>query len=508
MAKNELEKLKVYISMYKTLCGIIKEEDIKKITDFYEIKLSDKEVKKAFLEEFEYIDGYYTVDKQFAHEDYLTIRQNLPIRLLSTYEIAEYSLNMVEIMNAFNNQSIDEELAEKALSIEMQFNCFTADLDDKTNSKIKNELNISQDIFDKILNIFEEYGYKLRYWTFYGRTLDECETEILFNEIALKRKPKDNDLKTLLSILEDNQKQLIYDYYQYEKTDDSELIEMIVDQFEVESCFLMKEAYDALINEQFSYSITEEEYSSGFVFAYLDNGVKKIYVPKEIQEKLKLINPDDLDNEADDLLDSFEDELTTTDYVMNYISINGIIAKDKLKEMIYENHNIELSLDEIDEITKNFDVYTIDDKYYSLISDKFDALKLLSLKAKQDDYKVLDMNIHYFEKDVLDAIDDFVNDNWHDEDLKEEIAAFIWESAKFGTLNKDAIKFFAEDINLCKKDINIIEDFVKEFKNDVAIWTLNGYSYNDKKQTNKKKVGRNEPCPCGSGKKYKQCHGK
>ena len=25
---------------------------------------------------------------------------------------------------------------------------------------------------------------------------------------------------------------------------------------------------------------------------------------------------------------------------------------------------------------------------------------------------------------------------------------------------------------------------------------------------NEKKVGRNDPCPCGSGKKYKQCHGK
>jgi preprotein translocase subunit SecA len=23
-----------------------------------------------------------------------------------------------------------------------------------------------------------------------------------------------------------------------------------------------------------------------------------------------------------------------------------------------------------------------------------------------------------------------------------------------------------------------------------------------------KKVGRNDPCPCGSGKKYKQCHGR
>ena len=26
--------------------------------------------------------------------------------------------------------------------------------------------------------------------------------------------------------------------------------------------------------------------------------------------------------------------------------------------------------------------------------------------------------------------------------------------------------------------------------------------------SNEKKIARNEPCPCGSGKKYKQCHGK
>ena len=33
---------------------------------------------------------------------------------------------------------------------------------------------------------------------------------------------------------------------------------------------------------------------------------------------------------------------------------------------------------------------------------------------------------------------------------------------------------------------------------------------NDEVQTFKregKKVGRNDPCPCGSGKKYKKCHG-
>ena len=30
--------------------------------------------------------------------------------------------------------------------------------------------------------------------------------------------------------------------------------------------------------------------------------------------------------------------------------------------------------------------------------------------------------------------------------------------------------------------------------------------YND--QIKKKKIGRNEMCPCGSGVKYKYCHGK
>lgn len=27
-------------------------------------------------------------------------------------------------------------------------------------------------------------------------------------------------------------------------------------------------------------------------------------------------------------------------------------------------------------------------------------------------------------------------------------------------------------------------------------------------QGGERKVGRNDPCPCGSGKKYKQCHGR
>lgn len=35
-----------------------------------------------------------------------------------------------------------------------------------------------------------------------------------------------------------------------------------------------------------------------------------------------------------------------------------------------------------------------------------------------------------------------------------------------------------------------------------------GAAQGEGEKQNKKKVGRNEPCPCGSGKKYKKCHGK
>jgi uncharacterized protein YecA (UPF0149 family) len=31
---------------------------------------------------------------------------------------------------------------------------------------------------------------------------------------------------------------------------------------------------------------------------------------------------------------------------------------------------------------------------------------------------------------------------------------------------------------------------------------------NPKNGTSRGKVGRNDPCPCGSGKKFKQCHGR
>ena len=50
----------------------------------------------------------------------------------------------------------------------------------------------------------------------------------------------------------------------------------------------------------------------------------------------------------------------------------------------------------------------------------------------------------------------------------------------------------------------VAQDAVKVFDDRFSGWEGEGPEL---KMQEKKKVGRNDPCPCGSGKKYKNCHG-
>jgi len=61
---------------------------------------------------------------------------------------------------------------------------------------------------------------------------------------------------------------------------------------------------------------------------------------------------------------------------------------------------------------------------------------------------------------------------------------------------------------------NVVEDFTRNIQRkkerEMAALQFAGGSSGtvEKKQAiSEKKAGRNDPCPCGSGKKYKKCHG-
>ena len=66
-----------------------------------------------------------------------------------------------------------------------------------------------------------------------------------------------------------------------------------------------------------------------------------------------------------------------------------------------------------------------------------------------------------------------------------------------------------------KEAFNLFEDLLNKIKNDIIKFLLNlNIVTNNNEEEEKietlsenKKVGRNEKCPCGSGKKFKHCHG-
>lgn len=63
----------------------------------------------------------------------------------------------------------------------------------------------------------------------------------------------------------------------------------------------------------------------------------------------------------------------------------------------------------------------------------------------------------------------------------------------------------------CKHNNDFTQDIqpITEFINDLEFkFSQNGICISDFFNVNKSKVGRNSPCPCGSGKKYKHCCGK
>ena len=56
------------------------------------------------------------------------------------------------------------------------------------------------------------------------------------------------------------------------------------------------------------------------------------------------------------------------------------------------------------------------------------------------------------------------------------------------------------------KKSKLSEEKIQKYKEE-AKKTIEFRFLNQMRNRDKKKIGRNEKCPCGSGKKYKKCHG-
>lgn len=131
--------------------------------------------------------------------------------------------------------------------------------------------------------------------------------------------------------------------------------------------------------------------------------------------------------------------------------------------------------------------------------EKEELLKVASLdyadesKAYERMHDFLSDNFDMDSQDAEDLIFDLTYDIKNNESMEEVVAKFLRN-------------FNIEHIELA----NIITMHILDFANNTRQWAIKGYtpeelSLASKSKIREERVGRNDPCPCGSGKKYKKC---
>jgi preprotein translocase subunit SecA len=206
-----------------------------------------------------------------------------------------------------------------------------------------------------------------------------------------------------------------------------------------------------------------------------------------------------------------------TEYVIALSNLYGMVYKEKVVE-IYKDHFVHEAIMEHDE----FDLMLRkkgDKPHY--VPNKNELLKYVDegYFEKSKEYNAL---IKYVEKNFFKGKEE--KDEWLCEDIHGICQYGLDMQIILDAFNDRGISF--NDMNQANEVIQL----VMELSDNIRIWENNGHTPHelfekfekpnlsplpdkpfDFNQTNiidmkhRKKVGRNDPCPCGSGKKYKKC---
>ncbi len=382
-------------------------------------------------------------------------------------------------------------------------------LKEKDSSEVINdfcdEFNLNKKSKNKLEEIIDEEYDSIRFWENGGNTTDEYKTR----KLILEEKPKKMTLKECLSkLLKEGLAQLIDTYY----LDDTYEIEgAIIDDFNEEGI----DYFDDYKEIQTILSLDNETYNgndtitsfviNGYAYLYKENEEVKVIIPKEIKD---VINNFDLNNDFE--FNSLEDR----EIINLYMLYNGIIEKKILQKLLQENHNLDYTLNELDTVIKAFGMYSTDN-YYCILEEIDEVIDKILLPSKKNfkKYKMVDID-SYNELDIMKDLENElksdINKLCKNEDDTKDISMYIITLICMNCYVPDILIPIFEDyhIKASNTDYKNINNIINKYKNDIPIWAFNGYTRKEVNSMPKeKKVGRNDPCPCGSGKKYKKCCG-
>lgn len=165
----------------------------------------------------------------------------------------------------------------------------------------------------------------------------------------------------------------------------------------------------------------------------------------------------------------------------------------------------------------NKEIYFVSDSVFEPVDILNEVFKYENL-----DYKIISneelkkyWGYFYIEKsqEIADLITLFMNEKLVGGTIGFELTSII-DKIKNNLSIDDIVEDTKTRVSFSSKENeNIFKALVKQISLTLPLWTLKGHTYsevfgNTQQPRNVEKIGRNEPCPCGSGKKYKKCCGK
>jgi preprotein translocase subunit SecA len=185
----------------------------------------------------------------------------------------------------------------------------------------------------------------------------------------------------------------------------------------------------------------------------------------------------------------------------------GITNTDRTEIIEAVNENLLRGNDMIVDDIKTEDLNEMEEIIYNyVISDYEDKIKDLPIDIVNDFEKAIHLNVidrHWMEHiNTMDHLREGIGLRGYAQE--NPLQAYISEGF---ALFEDMLKTIDRETSIYLLKAEVRQNI--ETKETAKISTNDDESKTLKKQPKKvSKVGRNDPCPCGSGKKYKQCCGK
>ena len=370
---------------------------------------------------------------------------------------------------------------------------------------IKNNYNVSMKKIDEISNIIYTNFNSIRFWNCGGKTIDE----VSLDRFILDKKLDDDSLPSYIENLTDRALDYLSDNYSFSNRKDLE--DMLLTY--ANNIYLKElekeEVVDEVLecdNKEFNGNIhVTEGVLNGIISLYRDGDIVKVFIPHEIKGMLRAGT---IDNEP--LIMPLDDTIVTS-----YLVINGAIEKDVLKDILKEKEGIDLSIEELDEIVLRNNYFMIDN-YYTIVDDIPNIIEkeILPKKKSFKKYKGLGLEVdkaNHKMYELKEELNSYLNTLDVNKVRKEYFLGTLLILLNANIYSEEFLKELCHENNfsLTKKQFENVYNIIDKYKNDIPIWIYNGYTKREVNSMPKeKKVGRNDPCPCGSGKKYKKCCGK